>query len=218
MTAWKWESSETTDKVIPAFVAALQGVDDVVRNKRADIQTKTGANVRYSYADLDAVLEQVKPVLTANELAITTPAASDGVYAGVMHSSGQWLSFPALEFRPTQATPQGQGSALTYGRRYSVLGVLNIATEDDDGHAASKAPTLASASQLKALGQQLRKITTDRAEGLKFIAAHAGREVASSKELTTQEAAAVLNAIADRLAATPEQDDADSQWVAEAAS
>jgi hypothetical protein len=199
MSSWPWPSSDSTEKIIPAFVAALQGASDVSRNQRAKIETKSGANVNYSYADLDAVLEQVKPVLTTNGLAITTPATSAGVYTVVMHTSGEWLSFPALEFKPTQQTPQGQGSALTYGRRYSVLGVLNIATEDDDGKAASKpADPLVSSTQLKAIGASLRKLVgEDREAGLAFIAEAAGRTVTSSKELTTKEAAAVLNALRD---------------------
>jgi len=51
------------------------------------------------------------------------------------HSSGQWFrsSYPV---RPVQATPQGLGSALTYSRRYSLMAMVGIAPEDDDGEAA----------------------------------------------------------------------------------
>lgn len=136
MSAWPWPSSESTGEVIPAFVAALQSAEDVIRNKKADIETKTGSKVRYNYADLDAVLEQIKPVLFKHGLAVTQAASNAGVQTVLMHTSAEWLSFPALEVKTGQATPQAHGSALTYARRYSILAALNIATEDDDGKAA----------------------------------------------------------------------------------
>lgn len=140
MSAWPWPSSESTAKIIPAFVGALQAVEDITRNKKANLELKTGANVRYNYADLDAVLEQVKPVLFAAGLAITQAAQNAGVQTVIMHTSGEWLSFPPLEVKTGQATPQAQGSALTYARRYQVLAALNVATEDDDGKAAGVPP------------------------------------------------------------------------------
>lgn len=138
MTAWPWPSSESTVKVIAAFVAALQAVEDVVKTKRVN----AGA-MNYSYADLDTVLEASKPVLTANDLAVAQAASGEGVHAILMHTTGEWLSFPPYQVHTQQNTPQGQGSALTYARRYQMLALLGIATEDDDGTAASKKPKAA---------------------------------------------------------------------------
>ena len=33
---------------------------------------------------------------------------------------------------------QGLGSAITYARRYGIMSILNLPTEDDDGNEASK--------------------------------------------------------------------------------
>lgn len=185
MSAWPWPSSDVTGSVIPAFVKALHAVEDVTRNKRAAIDLKAGGKVNYSYADLDAVLEQVKPVLAANDLAITTPATSSGVYAVIMHTSGEWLSFPALEFKPTQTTPQGQGSALTYGRRYSVLGVLNIATEDDDGAAASAPPPKPVKTAAEREAEKVRKsLAALSSDGRKAFRAYRGERGVEVADLT----------------------------------
>lgn len=196
MSAWPWPSSESTAKIVPAFVAALHGADDITKKKKVN-----AGQMKYSYADLADTLDAVKPVLMANGLAITQAAASDGVHTVVMHETGEWLSFPPLEVAKTQNTPQAHGSALTYSRRYSLLGVLGIATEDDDGQAAAKpADPLISTAQLKTLGAQMRKLVgDDREAGLAFICDAAGRQVTSSKELTTREAAQVLNALRDAL-------------------
>jgi hypothetical protein len=41
--------------------------------------------------------------------------------------------------QPVKADPQGEGSALTYARRYALMAIAGIAPEDDDGNAAAKA-------------------------------------------------------------------------------
>jgi len=222
MSAWPWASSDATGKVIPAFVAALQAVEDVSRNKRAELDLKTGAKVRYGYADLDAVLEAVKPVLTAQGLAVTQPAASDGVHSVLMHSSGEWLSFPPLTVTAGQATPQAQGSAISYGRRYQMLALLNIATEDDDGTAAAKKtspkrdstsprptqngapyeptdyvgdaqPAPTPAQTKKAMALFGEIGVHERTERLALTSAYLGRDVATWKDVTRSEAAVVID-------------------------
>jgi hypothetical protein len=196
MSAWPWPSSDSTATIVPAFVAALQAMEHVTKDRKADLGEK---GAKYKYADLTSVIEVAKPTLEANGLAVTQVASDDGVQTIVVHRDGEWLSFPPLTIKTGQNTPQAQGSAITYAKRYQLLGVLGIATEDDDGQAAAKpADPLVSAPMLKTLGIQLRKLVgDDREAGLAFIADAAGRQVASSKELTTKEAAAVLNALRD---------------------
>jgi hypothetical protein len=212
--SWPWPSSEQTDKVVPAFVLALQAVEDVTRSK-----TVNAGNMRYAYADLDAVLEAAKPVLTVNGLAVTQAAAQDGITALLMHASGQWLSFPPLQVTTQQNTPQGQGSALTYARRYQMLALLNIATEDDDGKSASKprkaaapkatdddpnkyqgpneavfrgdAPSDAQRAKAMAMCKELG--ITDRTNRNTYFSAWVGRDVGSFNDLTRKEAGLVID-------------------------
>jgi hypothetical protein len=66
-----------------------------------------------------------------------------------MHDSGEWLKATA-ELLLDKATPQGQGSGITYMRRYALSAMLGIATEDDDdGQAAEPRPTRHTAPQRK---------------------------------------------------------------------
>jgi hypothetical protein len=171
-----WVSSESTAAIIPAFVVALQSFDNVEKTRRVN-----AGQMNYTYADLAAVLENTKDVLTKNGLAVTQSASDDGVRTIVLHKSGEWLAFPPLTVATQQNTPQGQGSALTYSRRYSLLAVLGIATEDDDGHAAAKprveAPVdtenIKAATVLYARLLQLRGTTA--AEAVKALAERHGR-------------------------------------------
>jgi hypothetical protein len=57
----------------------------------------------------------------------------------LLHSSGQWISSP-LPMIPRDASPQGIGSAITYGRRYGLCAMVGVAQVDDDGNTASGRP------------------------------------------------------------------------------
>lgn len=54
----------------------------------------------------------------------------------LLHSSGQWIR-SHLPLIPRDITPQGIGSAITYGRRYGLTAIVGVAQVDDDGNAAS---------------------------------------------------------------------------------
>jgi hypothetical protein len=138
MSGWE-SSSDTTTAIVPAFVAALCAMEDVVKDRKADIDTKAGGKIRYSYADLGSALDKARPVLKANGLAVSQPPINDGhdvaVTTIVMHSSGEWLAFPPVTI-PAGPSAQNKGSAITYARRYSLMAILGMATEDDDGAGA----------------------------------------------------------------------------------
>jgi hypothetical protein len=95
-----------------------------------------------SYADLAAVWDACRAALSSNGLAVVqTVAAGDGgasvtVHTLLLHSSGQFIR-EALTLPVAQKTPHGVGSAITYGRRYSLAALVGIAQEDDDGNAGS---------------------------------------------------------------------------------
>lgn len=92
------------------------------------------------YADLSSVWDAIRLPLTNNGLAVTQTMAShntDGVTieTTLMHASGEHIS-GSLYIKPEKNTPQGLGSAITYGRRYALMGIVGIAPEDDDGERA----------------------------------------------------------------------------------
>lgn len=92
------------------------------------------------YADLASIIEEMQPLLNKHGLAVTHLPIGDGEKVGVatilLHVSGQWIRSDVL-VKPVKTDPQAAGSAITYCRRYGMSAVLNLATEDDDGEAAS---------------------------------------------------------------------------------
>lgn len=81
-------------------------------------------------------IKQTKIIDTRQNTSTETNVHEVGVSTRLMHSSGQWIEGSVTAF-PKDDTPQAVGSTITYLRRYSLTSVLGIATEDDDGAAAS---------------------------------------------------------------------------------
>jgi hypothetical protein len=92
------------------------------------------------YADLASVWDACRGPLSENGLAVIQQTESDdsGVFVitTLAHSSGQWMR-SRLRLHPKDDSPQGMGSAITYGRRYALASMVGVAQVDDDGNAAS---------------------------------------------------------------------------------
>lgn len=90
------------------------------------------------YASLSALVSTAKPILAKNGLSVSQLVSDGGsVTTMLLHSSGQFLS-STLTLKPVKEDPQGQGSAITYARRYAYASILGIVSdEDDDGNAST---------------------------------------------------------------------------------
>lgn len=104
------------------------------------------------YAPLQDVLNLVRPLLSQHGLSVLQHPSGDGVNISIntmlLHESGEWIEFEPLLLKADKATPQGAGSAITYGRRYALSAVLGIASEDDDdGNAFENKPNKQNANK-----------------------------------------------------------------------
>lgn len=122
-----------------AFVAAQAQFTHVVASKQGQARAAT-----FRYADLADLVEMARPVLAAHGLAFQSHNghADGGVTCEtvIVHATGGELrSGPTFIAVPDDAGAQAFGSAYTYARRYSLLAMLGIAADDDDGVAAMQA-------------------------------------------------------------------------------
>jgi len=114
---------------------------------QADIKgaIKTCENPFYHsrYADLATVMDACREPLSKHGLAVfqTTEGGADSVtvVTTLAHSSNQWIR-GRLTLKPVKADPQGLGSCITYGRRFTLAAMVGVAPEDDDGNTASGKP------------------------------------------------------------------------------
>ena len=101
------------------------------------------------YADLATVLKTVRPVLAKHGIALvqTTRVEDDGrliLVTRLLWGDEEIVGYYPVQ--PTKADPQGYGSAMTYARRYALQAIVGVAADDDDdGNAASVAPSKPSA-------------------------------------------------------------------------
>ena len=99
-----------------------------------------------AYSSLASVIDAVRPALSANNLAFVqklhTADSGISIETVLIHESGQEMSCGVLFIPATKQDAQGFGSAISYGKRYSLQAALGIASDDDDGQSAVKnAPT-----------------------------------------------------------------------------
>lgn len=123
-----------------AFVAAQSEMPEIPKTKKATIPTKSGGGYEYSYADLPAIIDAVRPVLSKHGLAfaqsVETTESAIAITTIVYHEAGGSQSFGPL-LLPGGSDARGAGSAITYGRRYALCAALGIAADEDDDAATA---------------------------------------------------------------------------------
>lgn len=125
----------TTPDAIDKIAAALAKAQGELTNPK---KTKTAnlGKYKYAYADLGEIMDAVRPTLAKHGLAIVQTLSPGVLLTMLVHESGQ--AFRSTYALPEKATAQEMGSAITYGRRYSVSAILGIAAEDDDDGAKAQ--------------------------------------------------------------------------------
>ena len=97
------------------------------------------------YVSLDALLDSVKPVLAAHNLALIqtleTEEGKVGVSTSLLHTSGHAFSFGRLMVKADGLTAQQIGGCLTYIRRQSIQAACGISVDLDlDGNDSAPKP------------------------------------------------------------------------------
>jgi hypothetical protein len=117
------------DKFYARLMAAMQLMGNPVKDTK-------GHN--YKYAQLDQVMDVVKPALYANGLAVRQGVKVDGDLLTLETVVFDDDNERVMDVRTIEhmTDPQKQGSYETYMRRYALLTVFGLAPEDDDGQSA----------------------------------------------------------------------------------
>lgn len=220
---------------INAALAELQTqLPRISKDLTAKVQTKTGGNYTYTYADLALISREVLPLLGKLGLSfVSRPTTVNGKFVLVYelrHVSGEMLDgeYPL----PDRGTPQEIGGAITYARRYCLCAVTGVAPDDDDHDAiaAEKAakrqrrepqqprPAASPAVAPMNSGQQSSMQTlfktlgiSEKAAKLKYAVDVVGRPLNSATELSHAEAEMVVQALT---AAVQAKADGGEAWLA----
>jgi hypothetical protein len=99
------------------------------------VKNRVNPHFKSKYADLQAILEAVTPALRANGLVLVQGIDAGELITSIIQPGDNAEIFPALHCTiplPADTDPQKFGSAITYARRYGIVTLLGLVTEDDD--------------------------------------------------------------------------------------
>ena len=129
------ETSGTINELATALAKAQADMGHALKDS-------TNPHFKSRYADLQSVREAAKPLATHGIAIVQSCRMTQengqmvaAVETRLIHTSGQWIS-DTLAVPVSKPDAQGIGSALTYGRRYTLAAFAGIAPADDDGEGA----------------------------------------------------------------------------------
>lgn len=95
-----------------------------------------------TYASLEQILSEVKPILTDCGLILLQPINDKGVCTVITMENGTETDFVESYIPlPTNLAPQALGSTITYYRRYTLSSLLALEIDDDDAQSTNKPVT-----------------------------------------------------------------------------
>lgn len=133
------KKSPTIGELSKALTKFQKAAPKIEKNREAKI-----GSYSYKYADLSDVIDKIRLPLADSDISYvqspTTLNAEPALTTLLMHSSGEWIEDTML-LKELQNTPQGQGSAITYGKRYALTSMLGIVADADNDAADHKGIT-----------------------------------------------------------------------------
>lgn len=132
-------SSEKFLEIVKALCSAQGEFESAEKNA-------VNPHFKSKYTDYAELWKAVKPALQKYGLLVVfTPSTADSgevvMNTRIVHaSSGEWIECE-MRCKPLASGPQPMGSVLTYLKRYTLQSLLALPSEDDDGNAASAAPS-----------------------------------------------------------------------------
>lgn len=155
-------------KILAKLHASKLAIEKVKKNSK-------NPHFKNTYADLNALLEAVEPVLLENGLLLLQPITENRVWSVVydIESDEKIESYIDL---PASINPQQMGSAITYYRRYTLQSLLSLQAVDDDANMASKPSNVAKPP-----------ITTERVKKAIESGAEAIKQLTDLFELTAEQ-------------------------------
>ncbi len=137
--------SENINELAASLAKAQAKIATAPKDSLGKVQgtTKAGKEYEYTYqySTLADVWTACRAALSENGLAVIQTAVTAGAMVKITtllaHASGQWVSEETALVAANEK-PQSVGSAITYGRRYTLAAMVGVVSdEDDDGAAAT---------------------------------------------------------------------------------
>jgi hypothetical protein len=135
--------TEDRSSLFKALSAFQRAASNVHKGQKAEVRSAKG-NFSYTYADLASVIEAIREPLADKGLCYSQVLTRDEggkpcISTILAHESGASIDgvFP---LQGDLSNPQTLGGIISYYRRYALLGILGLATDDDDAQHAVSGP------------------------------------------------------------------------------
>lgn len=115
--------------------------DFALMSKEIPVIAKSKKAHTTSYAPLEDIVKVVQPILSKYGFSVSFTTSQDGLDAVTVncslqhkdgHSTSTSLMLPTKAVNNSMNAMQAIGAAISYGKRYTICGILNIATAQDD--------------------------------------------------------------------------------------
>ena len=106
--------------------------------KEIGVVKKNAKNPHFknTYADLNALIDAVEPILLEKGLILLQPIKDGKVHTQIIDIDRGEMIESNIDLSPN-LTAQALGSQITYFRRYQISAILSLMSDDDDGQKAS---------------------------------------------------------------------------------
>jgi hypothetical protein len=129
------KKQEETVEVVLTFLqklhSAKQSIKKIAKNAK-------NPHFKNNYADINALIEEVEPILLENRLLLLQPIEDGYVYTKIICIDSNDRTISCMKL-PEIIDPQKIGSAVTYYRRYTLQSLLSLQAVDDDANLSSEA-------------------------------------------------------------------------------
>lgn len=180
------------------LLEALSRVQGKVENAK---KLSKNPHFKSNYADLATIWDVIREPFASEGLSVLqlpceAPVGSVGLLTLIGHKSGQSISERFFLGLKDSTNPQQAGSAFTYMKRYALLGVAGIASEDDDGNAATGRPSapVAAVDYSQTIADTMKHLegaTDEEARTLYATVRNSGMQTEAKNGLLTQMAAVI---------------------------
>ena len=119
-----------TKNIYQKLYEAKQEIGKVAKNAK-------NPHFKNTYADLNALIDAVEPILLEKGLLLLQPIKDGKVFTVITNVEDATFVESGISL-PIGITPQQMGSAITYFRRYTLSSLMTLQAIDDDGQQASQ--------------------------------------------------------------------------------
>lgn len=122
------DKSESIKEIATALLAVQKEMPTVAK-------TASNPFFKSKYTPLDKVMPEALKALNKHGISVSQLVSNvegkNSLTTLLMHSSGEYIS-GTQPLILAKDDPQGQGSAITYARRYSIMSAIGMVSDDDD--------------------------------------------------------------------------------------